>query len=45
MPDGDFASRDMVYFSQNSRRLCFLLDDRSSYITGSVLAVNGGIEM
>jgi NAD(P)-dependent dehydrogenase (short-subunit alcohol dehydrogenase family) len=25
--------------------VCFLLDDRSSYITGSVLAVNGGIEM
>jgi acetoacetyl-CoA reductase len=25
--------------------VCFLLDERSSYITGSVLAVNGGLEM
>jgi NAD(P)-dependent dehydrogenase (short-subunit alcohol dehydrogenase family) len=25
--------------------VCFLLEDRSAYITGSVLAVNGGLDM
>ncbi len=28
-----------------SHAVCFLLDDDASYITGSVLAVNGGLEM
>jgi NAD(P)-dependent dehydrogenase (short-subunit alcohol dehydrogenase family) len=28
-----------------ARAVCFLLHDDSGYITGSVLAVNGGLEM
>ena len=28
-----------------ARAVCFLVDDDSSYITGTVVAVNGGLDM
>ena len=28
-----------------ARAVCFLVDDDSSYITGTVLSVNGGLDM